>query len=69
MKSQSYRQYNQAFYEEILIDFSLEQRVAQNYRERFLINPMEIYLVLSMYAKNDYVNYFLSLNLEEISHK
>jgi hypothetical protein len=34
-----------------------------------LISTEEIYLVLTMYAKNDYVNYFLRLNLEEISHK
>tara|TARA_B110000285_G_scaffold150890_1_gene168441 strand:- start:2565 stop:3008 length:444 start_codon:yes stop_codon:yes gene_type:complete len=69
LKSLNYRQYNQAFYEEILIDFTVEQRVAQNYRERFLISPQDIYLVLSMYSKNDYVNYFLRLDLSEISHK
>ena len=69
LKSQTYRQYNQAFFEEILIDFAIESRVAQNYRERFLISPEDVYLVLNMYAKNDYVNYFLRLNLEQISHK
>jgi hypothetical protein len=34
-----------------------------------LVSPEDIYLVLNMYAKNDYVNYFLRLNLEKISHK
>lgn len=28
LKSQNYRQYNQAFFEEILIDFAVESRVA-----------------------------------------
>ena len=36
LKSQNYRKYTQAFYEEILIDYAIEPRVAQNYRERFL---------------------------------
>ena len=36
IKSQGYRKYNQAFYEEILIDYHVEQRISQNYRERFL---------------------------------
>jgi len=54
IKSQKYRTYNQAYYEEILIDYATEPRVAQNYRERFLINAEEVLLVLKMYAKNDY---------------
>jgi len=37
VKSNNYRKYNEAFYEEILIDYALEPRVAKNYRERFLI--------------------------------
>jgi len=28
LKSQGYRRYNQAFYEEILIDYNVESRVA-----------------------------------------
>jgi hypothetical protein len=63
LKSMKYRNYDQAFYEEIVIDFYVEQRVAQNYRERFLVSTEDIYLVLCMYAKNDYVNYFLRLDL------
>jgi hypothetical protein len=69
LKSQNYRKYTQAFYEEILIDYAIEPRVAQNYRERFLSTAEEIYLVLEMYCKNDYVSHFLKINFEEISHK
>ena len=46
-----------------MIDYTMEQRVAQNYRERFLVSAEDIYLVLCMYSKNDYVNYFLRLDL------
>mgnify|MGYP006999547019 CR=1 FL=1 len=67
LKSFNYRQYNQAFYEEIIIDYHVESRVAQNYRERFLSEPHEIYLVLEMYSKQDYVNHFLSMELDQIS--
>ena len=70
MKSQNYRRYNQAFYEEILIDYYVESRVSQNYRERFLVSAEDIYLVLEMYAKNDYVSHFLKINFEDIiTHK
>jgi len=69
LKSQNYRKYTQAFYEEILIDYAIEPRVAQNYRERFLSTAEEIYLVLEMYCKNDYVSHFLKINFEDISHK
>ena len=68
IKSQSYRQYTQAYYEEILIDYATEARVAQNFRERFLISAEDVFLVLKMYAKNDYQTYFLHANLEEITH-
>ena len=37
MKANHYRKYNEAYYEEILIDYAVEPRVAKNYRERFLI--------------------------------
>lgn len=43
LKSQNYRQYNQAYYEEILIDYGVESRVTLNYRERFLVSAEEIY--------------------------
>ena len=67
LKSQGYRRYNQAFYEEILLDYNVEARVAQNYRERFLVSSEDIFLVLQMYAQNDYVNHFLSVKTDEIT--
>ena len=69
IKCHSYREYNQAYYEEILIDYGTEARVAQNYRERFLITSDDVFLVLKMYSKNDYVAYFLHAQLDEITHK
>lgn len=69
LKSQGYRRYNQAFYEEILIDYNVESRVAQNYRERFLVSSEDVFLVLQMYAQNDYVSHFLRVNTEEIQHE
>lgn len=67
VKSRNYRKYNQAFYEEILIDYNMEQRIAQNYREKFINNAEEVYLVLEMYAKNDYISHFLKTDLDEIT--
>ena len=67
-KAHNYRQYNQAFYEEILIDCGTEARVALNYRERFLTKKEEILLVLDMYCKNDYVGHFLRTDISEIEH-
>ena len=69
MKSNGYRYYNQAFYEEILIDFFVEPRVARNYRERFLVSSEDIYLVLNMYCQNDYVQHFLRLDTSAMSHE
>ena len=43
--------------------------MAQNYRERFLTSAEDVFLVLKMYAKNDYNAYFLNANLDDISHK
>ena len=69
MKSQQIRKYTQAYYEEILIDYGVEARVAKNYRERFLVDKEEIYMVLEMYCKKDYVRHFLKVNFEGIEHK
>jgi len=67
LKASHYRKYNEAFYEEILIDYGVDPRVAKNYRERFLIKDSQIKLVLEMYAKNDYVKNFLNITYP-ISH-
>jgi hypothetical protein len=37
IKCHSYRKFNQAYYEEIVINYDVEPRVAFNYRERFLV--------------------------------
>lgn len=66
LKCLNYKKYNQAYFEEILIDYQVEERVAINYRERFLVTEEEIKLVLEMYAKMDYVDYFLVINLDSI---
>ena len=68
VKSNSYRRYNQAFYEEILIDFHVEQRISQNYREKFITTQEDIYLVLMMYCQNDYVNHFLKIDVDMMDH-
>ena len=52
-----------------MIDYATESRVAQNYRERFLTSAEDVFLVLRMYAKNDYHAYFLHANLDDINHK
>jgi hypothetical protein len=54
IKCHSYRKYNQAYYEEIVINYSIEQRVAQNYREQFLVTADDIYIAFDMYCKEDY---------------
>lgn len=68
VKSQNYKKYNQAFFEEILIDYNANVRIARNYRERFLVTSDDIYLVLKMYAHNDYIESFLRISMDEISH-
>ena len=68
MKASHYRRYNEAYYEEILIDYRIDSRVAQNYRERFLTTFSQIILILEMYAKNDYVENFLNITYP-ISHQ
>jgi hypothetical protein len=52
-----------------LIDYKIESRVAQNFRERFLVDKEEIFLVLEMYCKKDYVKHFLAVNFDGITHK
>ena len=54
IKSATYRRYSQAYFEEIVINNDVEARVAQNYRERFLVTAEDIYTVFEMYCKEDY---------------
>ena len=70
IKAATYRKYNQAYYEEIVITSgTVEQRVAQNYREKFLITADDIYIVFEMYCKEDYDAEFINTKKDEISHK
>jgi len=52
-----------------VINYNLEERVAQNYREKFLVTPEEIYIVFEMYCKEDYDDQFSQVKKDNISHK
>jgi len=54
MKSSTYRKYNRAYFEEIVINYNIEPRIARNYREKFLVTAEDIYNVFEMYCKEDY---------------
>jgi hypothetical protein len=69
LKASTYRKYNQAYYEEIVISNNVESRVAQNYRERFLVTAEDIYIVFDMYCKEDYDEQFMQTKKDEITHK
>jgi hypothetical protein len=69
LKASTYRRYNQAYYEEIVINNNVESRVAQNYRERFLVTAEDIYIVFDMYCKEDYDEQFMLTKKDEITHK
>lgn len=69
LKCHSYRKYNQAYYEEIVINNDVESRVAQNYREKFLVTADDIYIVFEMYCKEDYDEQFIKTKKNEITHK
>ena len=42
LKCHNYRTYNQAYYEEIVIDYSLEAGATLNFRERFLVTKEDM---------------------------
>lgn len=69
MKSQTYRMYSQAYYEEIAITHNIESRVAQNFRERFIVSKEDIYNVFEMYCKEDYVQQFEKTKKDLITHE
>jgi len=54
MKSATYRRYDRAYFEEIVINNSVEPRIAKNYREKFLVAAEDIFNVFEMYCKEDY---------------
>jgi hypothetical protein len=39
-----------------------------NYRERFLVEKEEVFMVLEMYCRQDYVKHFLRADLSGIEH-
>jgi len=60
--SNKYRMYTEAYFEEIIIEMSIDSRVAKNFREDFLISAKQVKKVLEMYSKNDYYKHFLNIN-------
>lgn len=69
LKSNSYRKYDQAYFEEILVTNNIESRVAKNYRERFLITREDIFIVFQMYCKEDYDEQFQQTFKDEVTHQ
>ena len=71
MRAKSYRQYNQAYFEEVIITNhdKIEQRAVQNFRERFLTTHEDIYIVFLMYCKEDYHEHFMRTDKSDINHK
>ena len=67
LKASTYRKYNQAYYEEIVINNNVELRIAQNYREKFLITAEDILIVFEMYCKEDYDAQFQKTKKDEIT--
>ena len=64
----SYRSYNVAYFEEILLMYNVDERIAKNYRERFIITPSQVFEVLHMYSKMDYVIWFLKQDVSGLSN-
>jgi len=52
-----------------VINNEIEQRVAFNYRERFLVTKEDIYIVFEMYCKEDYDEQFKKTKKDEITAK
>ena len=54
VKSQGYRKYTRAYFEEIVIKSDLDSRTVSNYRKQFLSDVEDIYTAFQMYCKEDY---------------
>jgi len=59
LKSNTYRAYNRAYFEEIIINYDVEQRVANDFRRRYLKTAADLLNVFEMYCKEDYEQHFL----------
>ena len=64
----SYRTYNQAYFEQIIITKHIEGRTAKNFRDRFINSNEELFIVLKMYAEKDYLDYFVNAHVDEMNH-
>ena len=60
VRSHSYRKYNPAYFEEILINSEVDQRVAKNYEEKFIVKPEEVFVTFEMFCDKDYDRQFLA---------
>lgn len=69
MMCHNYRRYNQAYFEEILINFGLEERVTHNYRERFLVTAEDKFITFEMYCREDYDEEFIRTSKGALSEK
>ena len=49
--------------------YEVEDRIAQNYRDRFLIDKEAIYSVLKMYSKKDFIALYLEVDTDELTLK
>ena len=68
-RSLKYKKYSVAYFEELIIAYQLESRLALNYRERFLVSSEQLQQALEMYCKNDMVNHFLVTDLSMLDRK
>ena len=65
----NYRRYNQAYFEEIVINFKVEPRVALHYRQQFLSTPDDLIVVFEMYCRQDYDKEFIATTKSQITHR
>lgn len=65
----SFRVYNPAYFEEIIMEFNVEPRVTNNFRKRFLVDNESVYQVMEMYCKNDHLKQFLGTDLSLLKEK
>jgi len=54
LKSNTYKKYSRAYFEEIIINNEVEQRIATDFRRRYLKTSQDLLNVFEMYCKEDY---------------
>lgn len=60
-------EFNVAYFQEIIIDNKIDQRIVRTYEENFLTTKYAIYLVLKMFARRDYSELFQKSNLKDVT--